>query len=416
MNITDYAYCQDTSFEEKKLNKVDSLVFSQFSYYNFESLLECYSSQGKNLYIKDIALPENLPFLFESLKMNKEKVNFCYALAQSSRFRDIEIVNQINVLARDKNKQFSATTFLINQNYIYIAFRGTEPTIVGWKEDFSLAYSKNMPSQEDALNYLDKILKIYSEQLVYVGGHSKGGNLAIFASVFCKQKDRIVGVFNHDGPGFRKEFFLEQGYLDIKDRIICLLPECSIVGIIWNSGYDYEVVLSKSSGVFQHNPFSWLIKADDFVYCDKLSDFSENYKQAMSDWLYNTSNRKKESFFNAIINIFEKTGSEDFLVIFKNLPKNLPVIFAEIRHLDEETKEMLSWTLKKTFEIYIRTTPIVKASNDFVVKINKFGEKLKMIKSKDNKAENAINIEGEKSVEDETIEIAAEIIDDSKKV
>ncbi|MEG1608449.1 MAG: Mbeg1-like protein [Clostridia bacterium] len=387
MNIIDYALCQNEKFELKRLNKVDSLIFSQLCYFDFDTPLNKASDIGKKLYIKDLAQEENLTHLMSKIKMTKEKVNFIYAIAQSSRYCDIEIVNQKSIFSKDENKQFSATTFLLNKDYIYIAFRGTDTTIVGWKEDFMIAYSNAMPSYGDAVEYFNKIANILIYPHIFVGGHSKGGNIAVFAATRAQSKiqDRIVNVFNHDGPGFRKDFFQTDEFKKIADRAICIVPENSVVGMIWDNGEKMEIIKSNNLGVFQHNPFSWLVQGDDFAHSENLSGFSKEFKTSLSDWLYYTSNRKKEAFFDAFINVFEKAEAKSFGDFFKNIHKNLPILMVEIHKLDPETKEMFVWVIKKIASIYVKNSTFVKAGSEFAVKLNsamiKVGEKLKDIKN-----------------------------------
>lgn len=397
MNIIDYALCQNDKFSLKKVNEVDSLIFSQFCYFRFEKLIKKYSDSGQKLYIRDIALEENLSLLFENIRALRERINFCYALAQSSRYREIEIVGQTESVSKGEGKQFSATTFLLDNENLYVAFRGTEATITGWREDFMLAYSDGIPSQDEALKYFCGIASIFPYPHVYVGGHSKGGNMAVYAAAMCgeKVKKRITKVFNHDGPGFKRTFCATSEYTEIKERICCFVPQNSVVGMIWENCENMQIVKSKGMGVFQHNPFSWLVQGDEFAKNENLTSFSAEYRDALNDWLYNTSNKKKESFFNAFINIFEKSGTESLTEFFHNIHKHLPIVFSELRALDAETKEMVIWVLKKIAIIYIKNTNVVKAGSEVAGKISgaivKIGGKIRS----GNANENYISISGE---------------------
>lgn len=417
MNITDYALCENERFDIMRLNSVDSLIFSQLCYYDFAKLLENYSEANTKLYIKDISLDENLPYLFKNMKMKKDGVNFCYALSQSSRFRDVEIINQVTTFSKDETKQFSATTFILNDEYAYVAFRGTDSSIVGWKEDFMIAYLDSMPSHNVALEYLNRIMNILTYPHIYIGGHSKGGNLAVYATVFAqkKLKDRVVAVYNHDGPGFKKEFFTTPEFVQIKEKIVCIVPENSVVGMIWDNGENMQIIKSKNLGVFQHNPFSWIVQGDDFAHSSALSGFSQEFKKSLNDWLCDTSNAKKESFFNAFINVFEKAESTSFGDFFKNMPKNLPILMTEMHKLDPETKGMFGWVIKKIASIYVKNSNVVKAGSGVASKINstivRVGDKLK-----DSHSEKRLEKEGSQQRFDITLDenvIEGVIIDDS---
>ena len=123
--------------------------------------------------------------------------------AKTNRFGSIELHDYINSVDTKTQTQFGAITFSLDKNNHYVAFRGTDNTIVGWKEDLNLAVQQEVPAQKRATSYLSDIASKYSGKLI-VGGHSKGGNLALY-SVFKAEKsikDRIEKRVGFDGPGF----------------------------------------------------------------------------------------------------------------------------------------------------------------------------------------------------------------------
>ncbi len=171
--------------------------------------------------------------------------------------------------------QFSAVTVELDDETVYIAYRGTDDTLVGWKEDLNMSFMDVVPAQAEALAYLEQVLHKHDYRKVYIGGHSKGGNLAVYAAVHVEDilQSSIVEVFNNDGPGFKDNILSKQQYMNISDRITTLVPQNSVVGLLLEHDETYQVVKSsQSSGIMQHDGFSWEVLGNDFIYLPSLDD------------------------------------------------------------------------------------------------------------------------------------------------
>ena len=177
-------------------------------------------------------------------------------------------VKYINKIDEEEEKQFSAITVLMPDDTIYVSYRGTDNTIVGWKEDFNMSFKSHVASQLDSVKYLEEIAKEYPNIKLRVGGHSKGGNLAQYAALCTDEGTyrRIIAIYDHDGPSFLEDPSPRRTTAEYDRKLHKLVPESSAFGMILERRDDYRVVQSSASAIFQHHPFSWMVEGDDFVY------------------------------------------------------------------------------------------------------------------------------------------------------
>ena len=238
----------------------------------------------------------------------------------------------------------------------YIAFRGTDYSVVGWKEDFNMAFTTPVPSQIEGVKYLNTIAKLIPHNL-YVGGHSKGGNIAVYAAMNCNYRvaPRIIKIFSHDGPGFREEIIKSNAFAKIKNKIHKTLPHSSLIGMLLENHEDYHVVKSnKLGGIKQHDPFSWEIINSDFNYLEKISHSSQYTSDTLHRWLSEVCDEKRKLFIDTIFDIFDSTQSENFIEISKNWKKNIPIILDSIKNMDSEVRSMVVELIKELSIFYIK--------------------------------------------------------------
>lgn len=269
-NIFDYIKWRDIEFEKVEFNEVDNLILSRISYFPFDNLINKNEKITlKQAYKRLKETSNNLIFL------QKEDIDFFPVLANSKRFGNIILSNYINKVEREKEKQFSAITINLPNKIMYIAYRGTDNTIIGWKEDFNMSFQDFIPSQINAVKYIEDVTKNNRKKLI-VGGHSKGGNLAVYAATYCnkKIKDRILAVFNNDGPGFQENITNSKEYKEIISKIHTYLPQTSIIGRLLNHKEKCIIIKSTQKGIMQHDLYTWQVLGDEFIR-DKLTNFSE---------------------------------------------------------------------------------------------------------------------------------------------
>ncbi|MEY8356917.1 Mbeg1-like protein [Lachnospiraceae bacterium 54-53] len=219
MNIIDYAESQMENFKAKKFNLVDSLVLSQFVYIHFNDVVPGLSDNQEPVRIGELLKAEHIPHMLHNVRDPKSNHRLLLALGMSPRFRDIRMCCFSDSLNIAEQKQFAAVTYLIDDETAYVAYRGTDSSIVGWKEDFNMAFISPVPAQQEGVSYLNAVAERFAHMLM-VGGHSKGGNIAVYSSMGCHPtiQDRIVSIYSHDGPGFRNEIFTSEKYARIKSK------------------------------------------------------------------------------------------------------------------------------------------------------------------------------------------------------
>ena len=358
MNIIDDVIAmQNTTFAQTPFNNVDSLVFSTLSYFAFEEVLTQDTMRFCD-FNKDIRVPEKI----------KERDQNHYRLfknvVSSARYSDFVASDYTNVLCPESEKQFSAICFA-NKEFVYVAFRGTDATITGWKEDANMSFLKSVPAQEEALLYLKKIAKKHKHKKIVIGGHSKGGNLAIYAGAKASWlvKKRIKTIFCHDGPGFCKEFFEEKGYKKISAKIEKTVPPSSVIGMLLENPMPYKVVDSEGKSIFQHDSYLWIIENHSFVPVEQIKQGWFEFSDSLNKWVHGISIQKRKEFIDLLFDFFDTAEITDFKSkkdVFLNAFKNRKALTEKYKNLDEETQDFFARTIKDVLGFILHLRKIDK--------------------------------------------------------
>lgn len=239
-------------------------------------------------------------------------------LPETERFREVRLSGYVNKVIPEKTEQFSALTLTLPDGTHYVSFRGTDDTIAGWKENFMMSLESAVPAQRDAAEYLAWAASVYAGPLI-VGGHSKGGNLAVYAAAQAapEVQERITAIYNNDGPGFNDEFLASEGYAAVRDRIITLLPRYSIVGTLMKQDDRQVVVQCFKTGIAAHDGFNWETGAQGFVHCEELSRSSRAFDEAVGKTLDRMSLEERKAFIEALFGLLTSTGAETLTDINK---------------------------------------------------------------------------------------------------
>lgn len=348
-NIMDYIKWRgDLSFKQSEFNDVDNLILSRLSYFCLDGILERHEKITiKQAYERTLKMeipPEKI--------LQKEDIDLFPALAKSRRFGRLYITEFENKAELEQEKQFSAVTIIIPDNTIYVAYRGTDNTLVGWKEDFNMCFSEDVPSQHEAVKYLEKIARL-SKRKIRVGGHSKGGNLAIYATVFAsdKVKRRIIKTYNNDGPGMSKEITNTDKYKNTLNKIHTFVPQSSIIGRLLYHEEKYKVILSTQSGVMQHDLYSWQVEGKDFVCLKQVTNQSQITDKVIKGWLNGVAPERRQEFIDALYQIFISTDVQTLHEFSNNWLKNARICLKTYSSTDEENKKILSQTLLELINI-----------------------------------------------------------------
>ena len=329
-NFLTYAQTAFDPFEERPFCAVDSLVFAWLSYLRLPGdMAELTNWQG--LDVRELLRAECYRDMIDDLWDPEGSRALLEAVAASPRYR---------------GEQFAAMAFRFPAGFSYLSFRGTDSTIVGWKEDFNMAFRCPVPAQESAARYVDEAADAIDGPLL-CGGHSKGGNLAVYGAAMCSDvaRERIERAYSHDGPGFVEEFLSGNAFADLSGRIDKTLPRSSIFGMIFETQEDYAIVESTEFSLLQHNPFSWVVDGRDFVYCERLSAGARYVDGSIREMLLAVSPSERERFVDALFSVLEATGAERFADIAGNLRESLPVMLQAAQGFDKDTRRFVSLTI-----------------------------------------------------------------------
>ena len=275
-----------------------------------------------------------------------EWLKFARYAVRSARFGNSRVVGFVNEIDEDCGMQFAALTFLLDDGSIYVAFRGTDDTIIGWKEDLMMGFHTPVPAQTRAVAYLESIAAAHSGP-IRVGGYSKGGNVAMYAAAFCNRetKGRIIQVYNNDGPGFLPEIIQSEQFRSVEDRIITFIPQSSVVGAMLEQSPHHQIIKSVQTGILQHDPMSWEVRRTQFVYLDKRSRAGEQSDEALKKWIYSMSAEERERFANVLFSIIDSTGAKTLTDLSGAKLKNISVILKYVRSLDKDERTMMTKAL-----------------------------------------------------------------------
>ncbi len=336
-----------STLAEKPFGPVDSLILSQLAYINFEGLVPGPVVSATPVRIADCLKAERFTSMFFETRDPKNNKRLLQAVAASPRFRDIGMISFVSEFDPVSEKQFSAVTYILPESTEYIAFRGTDDTLIGWKEDFNMAFVYPVPSQKRALEYLLDISQRRSGKLM-IGGHSKGGNLAVYSAFTAPQsvQRRILRVYDHDGPGFKVGALESEGYRRIEDRVEKTVPQSSLIGMLLEGHKKYTVVESSRFGVMQHDPFSWKVAGDDFVTTEEVSDGAKYMNRTIRDWLDSLSQDEREKFTDLLFSVLDAGDARTFSEITQEWRKNFLAIFTAIRGSDPEMKKFMGELIK----------------------------------------------------------------------
>lgn len=343
-NMTDYVRENLCTFEEAPFCEVDSMVLSWISYLEFQKNKDIEKTK-KGVGLADIYHLEEFDELFSEVWSKEETLEMLTLMLASPRFRNLRLSYYVE--ETDEKKQFAALTIRLNPELAYIAFRGTDRSFVGWKEDFRLALTEPIPSQQQAIRYLNMVAKKYPGKLI-LGGHSKGGNLAVYAAANVDEKiqNRILAIYSHDGPGFRREDMETEGFKRIKGRICKSMPRFSVVGILFEQEAQSKIAISHEKGVLQHYTLSWEIEGGRLKEQEDLSKVSKLLHQKTNALLVSMSEEEKNKLIDTMFAILESTGTDNFRDFGKDLTKNVHTLLDQTRHLSPENRKFILQILK----------------------------------------------------------------------
>lgn len=337
-NAFDYLLWRgDIPFSASPLNEVDGMLLSRLSYAPFE-LVGSAPAVTIGAVCRALLEVENIE---DKLLMKSDK-RLLELMAESDRFKNLVLFEYVNKIDEETETQFSAVTVQLARGRFYVAFRGTDTTLVGWKEDFNMSFTTPVPAQKMAVEYFERVARRVRGRFV-LGGHSKGGNLAVYAAAFCKAptQRRIDAVENFDGPGFDEKVLRTPGYQAVRERVSTFVPQSSVVGLLLGHEEEYIIVKSTGIGLLQHDTYLWEVERNHFVYLEKVTDASRFLDYTLKEWIASMPPEKREKLVDTLYTILTDTNAKTVKELGENWVGSTVSILKSLRNLDDETRKVL---------------------------------------------------------------------------
>lgn len=350
-NLMDYLdWRGDLSLKQDTFNEVDNLILAQLVYVEFDGIVT-HKGEECGICVKEAAKQffdtHDEKEIMERVSMTKTAMFVLKKMAHTKRFQNAVLFGYINEISQEEQSQFSVMCIRLDDESVYISFRGTDDTIIGWREDFNMAYLSKTPGQLKAVSYFEKMIKD-SWKEVRLGGHSKGGNLSVYAAVNCEPKlqERIVCVYSNDGPGFNEEMIKSSAYTRMMPKIKTILPESSIVGMLLEHQEDYEVVKSSQAGIQQHDAMSWEVIGNHFVYVKDVAPQSVLLDEAMKSWIYQLTTQQREQIVDTAFSMLEAAEIKTVDDFYRSKWRSVQKLMRAKSKLLPQTQELFSNALQ----------------------------------------------------------------------
>jgi len=335
------------SFEERAFSEIDALVLTELEYLPLEKVVPSDENGENFVTVKEIAeyMQEHKQELFDEnpMMITQERHEVSQVIADAPRFQSLKFFGVVSVWDKDTTKQFAAVTVEVEPSVRLVVFRGTDETLIGWKEDFLMTYSPLVAAQTDAKEYLAKQASLWGGDLM-VSGHSKGGNLAIYAAA-TQEEDvqlRIVDIFCFDSPGLYRSVLETKGYQNIVPLAMRYIPQDSLVGLMLESEVPYVIVKSNATGAMQHSAMTWEIEDGQFIKMEKLTKNSQLNDQTFKKWTESVSDEELELFWNVFFELLFSVGIDTVNDLYGQFMHYVQEFLKAAGNMDEEKRELLT--------------------------------------------------------------------------
>ena len=341
----------DLPLTRDEFNEVDNLLLCIVSYIDFRRVAQLKSFAP----IDAMSIGEVCALLTEEDEQlglsTEDYIPVMRAMALSERFRDVKMFAFESSNDEEKVMQFAAVSFLLPDNSVFVAYRGTDTTLVGWQEDFHMSFLTAVPAQLRATEYAKEVAAVTPRKALRLGGHSKGGNLAAWAAIHLPEKlqrKRLAAAYNNDGPGFAKEVLESEAYARVEEKIHTFIPESSIVGMLLEHAEDYTIIDSTNHSLMQHEPLSWNVLGNQFIYLGQRSEAAQLGDNVVRELLANMSVEERREFTEALYSILSMGGKVKTLEDLRNggLSGNLALV-KEYIGADEKKKKIITQIVKR---------------------------------------------------------------------
>ena len=355
---TIFDYLKEVTYDsiyDRPFKELDVLALTELTYLPFGHIVPQGDTTGIPVRLSDAMelIDRTTDFI-----VSNQHLQLVDELATSKRFKNIKLLNYVDEYDPDVQKQFAAMTYRLSLDAYLVVFRGTDDTLIGWKEDFHMTYMDHVPSQRRAASYLQHVMKEFPKGRFMVAGHSKGGNLAAYACSYLPDHliEKVDAIYCYDAPGLNKAIIETEGYQRIAHLVHRFVPQGSIVGMMLEVPEPATIVKSRAFGGFaQHDAFTWMVEKDGFVTLDQTSPDSQQTDETLKQWVRETSADERKKFFDTFFGIFLDAGitSINDLMNLKKFSK-IKEIFQNAQDLDPTEREMLERLAKQLIDTRVQ--------------------------------------------------------------
>ncbi|MBR3161384.1 MAG: DUF2974 domain-containing protein [Bacilli bacterium] len=350
------------TFSEMEFNVVDNFVFSALTYSDLGDYVSSNRFNKKTIRQVGNDFFDDFDRKQKNITAVRVGIKILREIKNTRRYGDLLLYNYSYI--GNEKQQFCALTIEINKKLVYVSYEGTDDLISGWREDFEMSYKFPVLSQRRAIDYINKHF-LFNNKDIILGGHSKGGNLAMVAGMYANfwVKDRIINIYNNDGPGFRKKEIESKYYKSIFHKLIYIIPNYSMVGLLLRHNNNYRVVKSRKKGIYAHDMATWVIDGNNIKEVD-LSSFSKYLDASMIDWLNNYSDEEREKFVNSLFMVFDRAAINSLVEVLNNKKLIIKLVF-ETKGIDKKTRKMLKEFIYMLFSYFkeIKFNPFIGVNN-----------------------------------------------------
>ena len=343
------------SIYDRPFKELDVLALTELTYLPFDRIVPQGDTTNIEVRLSDAT---DLVDRITDFIVTDQHLQLVDSLATSKRFKNIKLLNYVDEYDPDVQKQFAAMTYRLTMDVYLVVFRGTDDTLIGWKEDFHMTYMDHIPAQRRAASYLQHVMKEFPKGRFMVAGHSKGGNLAAYACSYLPDQlsEQVDAIFCYDAPGLNKSIIKTEGYQRIAHLIHRYVPQGSIVGMMLEVPEPAKIVKTRAFGGFaQHDAFTWMVEKDGFVTLDQTSPDSQQMDQTLKQWVQEVPDSQLKKFFDTFFGLFLDAGvtSINDLMNLKNFSK-IKDIFQNTQDLDPTEREMLERLAKQLIDTRVK--------------------------------------------------------------
>lgn len=334
---------ENLTFDQEPLNILDKVCINEIGYLTYEKWLTA-SDLKKPIILHDYAEGKELNPDY-SFMVTKERVELAEAMVRSRRFASLSLSNYRSVLDKEVEKQFAAMIFSLPElGYHQLVFRGTDDSVIGWKEDFQLTYSREIPAHRSAMTFLEDHLPNLSGHIT-VSGHSKGGNLALYSAVQSSTslREKIAELLLLDSPGLMKSLLEKPSYQELKARMTVIRPQDSVVGVMLYWDRPAQLVAAEGIGFAQHNTLTWEVDlaANDFAYEDQPTELSQRLEETFQEWIEALPNQELKQVCDLVFDTILDSGIESLDDIGIQALPQIGQMLQEFGNLSDKQKKVL---------------------------------------------------------------------------